>query len=231
MSVSPDAIVWLVVFVISLTAHEGAHALAAYWGGDRTAYNAGQVSLSPLPHIRREPFGMVVMPLLSVLTMGWPIGWASTPYDPDWERRFPRRAAWMAAAGPGANFALAGLALLGMKAGLAAGMFDAPEQVNFARMLIAADPLLDNVGRFLTMLLVLNTILGLFNLIPFPPLDGAAVITLLFSEDTGLRLKQVLHQPGLGFMGLLAAWWIFGELVGPIWGVLLGLVHPNVPYS
>ena len=231
MNVSPDAIIWLVVFVISLTVHEGAHALAALLGGDKTAYNAGQVSLSPLPHIRREPFGMVAMPLLTVITWGWPMGWASTPYDPAWEQRHPRRAAWMAAAGPGANFALAALALLGLKAGLAAGVFGAPDQVTFARMVIAADPFLDNVGRFLTMLLFLNTVLGLFNLIPFPPLDGASAITLVFSEDLALRFKAVLHQPGFAMVGLLAAWWFFPEVVPPVWSALLALVHPDVVYG
>src|SRR5215472_13960327 len=55
-----------VVFLLSTTCHEGAHALTAKWGGDTTALEGGQVSLSPLPHIRREPFGMVIMPLLCV---------------------------------------------------------------------------------------------------------------------------------------------------------------------
>ena len=102
-----EPVVWLIVFVVSITAHEAAHALAAYVGGDPTAYQGGQVSLNPLPHMRREPFGMVLAPLLSTFTIGFPIGWASTPYDPLWEERHPRRAAWMAAAGPAANLALA----------------------------------------------------------------------------------------------------------------------------
>ncbi len=56
-----ELIVWYLAFVLSTTAHEAAHALAAYLGGDPTAYRAGQVSLNPVPHMRREPFGMVVM--------------------------------------------------------------------------------------------------------------------------------------------------------------------------
>jgi len=226
-----DAIVWLVVFVVSVTLHEGAHALAAYWGGDPTAYRAGQVSLNPVPHMRREPFGMVIMPLLSAFSMGWPIGWASTPYDPAWEQRHPRRAAWMAAAGPAANLLLALIALALLRLGLESGVFAAPHQVSFSRLVEAANPLFDNAGRFLTMMLVLNAILCLFNLIPFPPLDGAAVVTLFLSEDAALRLKQVLHTPALGFGGLLLAWFAFGEIVGPLWGGLLALVHPDVPYG
>ena len=174
---------------------------------------------------------MVIMPLLSAFSMGWPIGWASTPYDPAWERRHPRRAAWMAAAGPAANLLLAAIALGLLRLGLESGVFAAPQQVSFSRLVAATDPLLDGAGRFLAMMLVLNAILFLFNLIPFPPLDGAAVVTLLLSEDAGLRLKQVLHTPALGFGGLLLAWYLFGEIVGPLWAGLLGLVHPDVPYG
>ena len=52
-----------VVFLLSTTCHEASHSLVAKWGGDTTALEGGQVSLNPLPHIRREPFGMVIMPL------------------------------------------------------------------------------------------------------------------------------------------------------------------------
>ena len=108
-----DAITYFVVFLFSTTLHEAAHAWAALRGGDLTAYHGGQVSLDPRPHIKREPFGMVVLPLVSALATGWPMGYASAPYDPDWARRYPRRAALMALAGPGANLLLVILAALG----------------------------------------------------------------------------------------------------------------------
>lgn len=69
------------VFLFSTTLHEAAHAWAALRGGDPTAYAGGQVSLDPMPHIRREPFGMIVLPLLTSVTIGWPMGYASAPYD------------------------------------------------------------------------------------------------------------------------------------------------------
>ena len=56
------AIGWVIVFILSATFHEAAHAWAAKRGGDLTAYHGGQVSLDPIPHMRREPFGMVVLP-------------------------------------------------------------------------------------------------------------------------------------------------------------------------
>jgi Zn-dependent protease len=221
-----DAITWYVAFVISVTLHEAAHALASYLGGDRTAYEGGQVSLDPIPHMRREPFGMVIMPLLSVFSMGWPMGWASTPYDPDWERRYPRRAAWMAAAGPGANLLLALLALLGLWVGLGMGAFQAPPTISALGNLVeGSSPFLQNVGAFLSKLLVLNALLCLFNLIPLPPLDGASVIGLFLSEDLALRLKQTMRG-GMSMLGLLLAWYLFAEIVLPLWSLLIWLVHP-----
>jgi Zn-dependent protease len=76
--------IWFVAFLFSTTVHEAMHAFVAWKGGDSTAYHGGQVSLSPIPHIRREPIGMLVVPLLTSLTQGWAMGWASAPYDPVW---------------------------------------------------------------------------------------------------------------------------------------------------
>lgn len=77
-----NGLVWYIVFLLSTTCHEAAHAWAAKLGGDLTAFHGGQVSLDPVPHIRREPFGMVVFPILSYVMGGWMMGWASAPYDP-----------------------------------------------------------------------------------------------------------------------------------------------------
>jgi Zn-dependent protease len=192
------ALLWYGAFVVSVTAHEAAHALAAYLGGDPTAYRAGQVSLNPVP--------------------------------PGWERRHPRRAAWMAAAGPGANFALAALALLALRAGLELGWFHAPDRISFGQLVEASALPLDVLGRILSILLVLNVILGLFNLIPLPPLDGATAVTLVLPEDTALRFREVLRTGSFGLIGLLVAWWLFVQAIGPVFGAILRLVHPGVPY-
>ena len=100
-------LLWFAAFLFSTTVHEAMHAGVAFRGGDATAYLGGQVSLSPLPHIRREPIGMLVVPLVTAFTLGWSVGWASTPYDPMWAARHPRRAAAMAAAGPAGNLLIA----------------------------------------------------------------------------------------------------------------------------
>jgi hypothetical protein len=103
---------WLVVFLISMSAHEAAHAFTAKRLGDPTAYLGGQVTLDPIPHIRREPFGMLLVPIVSYLASGWMIGWASAPYNPAWAAQYPRRAAVMAFAGPAANFIISVVCLL-----------------------------------------------------------------------------------------------------------------------
>jgi hypothetical protein len=116
-----DGLFWFLAFLFSTTVHEAAHAYAALRGGDKTAYEGGQVSLSPIPHIRREPIGMLVVPLLTAFTQGWAIGWASAPFDARWAERYPRRAALMAAAGPAGNFSIAIVAWIALRIGLGAG--------------------------------------------------------------------------------------------------------------
>src|ERR1700756_275786 len=68
---------WFVVFLISLSTHEAAHAFTAQKLGDVTGYLGGQVTLNPVPHIRREPWGMLIIPILSYISSEWMIGWAS----------------------------------------------------------------------------------------------------------------------------------------------------------
>src|SRR5256885_2129501 len=101
-----DGAAWYVVFLFSTTVHEASHAFTALRLGDDTAYRGGQVTLDPTPHIRREPFGMVLVPLLSYFFGGWMIGWASAPYDQQWALRYPKRSGLMALAGPAANLIL-----------------------------------------------------------------------------------------------------------------------------
>ena len=118
---SPEFLVYgfisYVIFLFSTTCHEAAHAFVAKLGGDSTAALGGQVTLNPVPHIRREPWGMLVIPILAFLFTNGMIGWASAPFDPLWERRHPKRAALMALAGPAANYTLMLIAVIGLRLG------------------------------------------------------------------------------------------------------------------
>lgn len=222
---------WFLAFLFSTTVHEAMHALVAHRGGDPTAYHGGQVSLSPVPHIRREPIGMLVVPLITALTQGWAIGWASTPYNPRWAAAYPERAAVMAAAGPAGNLALAIVALALLKLGLLVGWFTPPELVNFQQLVSAAPGAASMVATLLSILLVLNVLLAAFNLVPLPPLDGGSVIGVFLPAGAAARLRELSSTPMFQLLGLLLAWRIFPSIVGPLFSLLIKLVHPDLTYS
>jgi len=212
-----DFACWFVVFLGSMTAHEASHAFVAKCLGDSTAYLGGQVTLNPIPHIRREPFGMLFLPIISYVASGWMIGWASAPYNAAWAAKFPRRAAIMALAGPAANFIIAFLCWLGLKLGLATGLFIPGLTGRFSETVVSVEPGLWNVVAILLSLgFSLNLLLGVFNLIPFPPLDGSA-LPLLFLSGELSQAYQRMSRSGLSILGLLVAWQIFPRIYRPIW--------------
>src|SRR5258708_32840851 len=127
-------VIWYIVFFSSTTCHEASHALAAKMGGALTAFEGGQVTLSPIPQIRRSPFGMIVVPIVSFLLGGWMIGWASAPFDPSGQRRYPRRSAWMALAGPAANFALMLLAGIAIRIGSSMCALSPPPLIKYTNV-------------------------------------------------------------------------------------------------
>jgi Zn-dependent protease len=220
-------ILWYVVLLFSLTVHEAAHAWAATRGGDLTAYAGGQVSLDPMPHIRREPFGTILVPLLSFALSGWMIGWASTPYDPRWAWTHPRRAGWMALAGPASNLLLVVAAGSAIRFGMAAGWL-APGYTNFTELALATAPgVWDAVATLLSIGFTLNLLLMVFNLIPVPPLDGSGAIALLVSEDSARRIQQILWTPQLSIIGILIAWWVIPHVFGPVHEIALMLLYPE----
>ncbi len=189
-----------VTLIISLTVHEAAHAWVAMLGGDRTAYGTGQVTLNPIPHIRREPFGMVVLPLLTLYASGgkYCFGFAHAPYNPDWATRYPLRAALMSLAGPLANVLLAAIA--------------------FAVLWYIARPtggseqaIRDIAAQFLR----LNLLLAMFNLVPLPPLDGAGVVRGLY-PPSGRLFDAILAIPYSTLVVIVLLSRYLGDLFWPV---------------
>ena len=199
--------IYYLVFLFSTTCHEAAHAFAAKLGGDNTAALGGQVSLNPIPHIRRSPYGMVVFPLVSFfLLKGGMIGFASAPYDPNWASRHPHRAALMALAGPATNFSLMLLGAVGLRVGLSLHLLQ-PDPVtghnSFASVL-------------LFVIFSLNLLLGVFNLIPVPPLDGSSVIMLLMGESQARSYLNWIRGGTFAMPGILVSIIIFNYIFPPI---------------
>ena len=187
--------IWYIAFLFSTTCHEAAHALVAKLGGDETAASGGQVTLNPLPHIRREPIGMVLVPIACYLLTKSMIGWASAPFDPLWERRHPKRSAWMALAGPAANFTLMLLAVAALRIGDSRHWFGLDAETF--------------VPTTLRAFFFLNLLLGVFNLLPAAPLDGSTGIMVFMRERTALKYLDWLRGSGYAMVGLLAALLIF----------------------
>lgn len=228
-----QGLTYYVAFLLSATIHEAAHAWAAKLGGDLTAYHGGQVSLDPRPHIRREPFGMVVLPLLSVAVSGWPFGFASAPYDPKWALRYPNRAAWMALAGPGANLLLVAITFVMLRVGHAIGVFAAPASVRFGEVATAtAGGVWPAVALVVGVFFSMNLVLAALNLIPVPPLDGSAAVPLLLPAAAATRYQQVLlGNPALGLVGMIVAWQLFGTVFRPIFLLAVNLLYPGTSYG
>ena len=228
-----SGLVYYAVFLFSTVLHEAAHAWAAKLGGDLTAYHGGQVSLDPRPHVRREPFGMVVLPLLSVVLSGWPFGYASAPYDPQWAMRHPKRAAWMALAGPGANLVLVVAAIAAIRVLAAAGVLHAPQSVSFGRVAATdAAGLWPGLAFLLGVVLSMNLMLAALNLIPLPPLDGSAALPLVLSPAATAAYQRFLWtQPGVGLIGMLLAWRLFALVYQPLFLAVVNLLYPGVRYG
>ena len=225
-------VIWYAVLLFSLTFHEAAHAWAARRGGDDTAYLGGQLTLDPRPHIRREPFGMLIFPILSYAMSGSMLGWASTPFDPSWAQAHPRRAAAMSLAGPAANAVLVLVAAFAIRAGMAAGVFHAPASIGFEHLVEAnSDGVAATVALLLSVLFTLNLLLLIFNLIPFPPLDGASAVGLFFSDAGARRVQGLLRRPQLSLVGLLLAWIAMPRIFGPIHRLAVNLLYPEFGYG
>ncbi|MCH7665065.1 MAG: site-2 protease family protein [Acidobacteria bacterium] len=227
-----EGAVFYVAFLFAVTLHEAGHAWAAKIGGDLTAYYGGQVSLDPIPHIRREPFGMVVLPILSVILTGWPFGYASAPYDPNWARRHPKRAGWMALAGPGANLLLVLLAAFVITVGRAMTVFTTPSSVFFSHVTEAtsAGPV-QAVAFVVSVFFSLNLVLLILNLIPVPPLDGYGALPLVLPAKALEAYQDFSRQPMIGWIGILIAWRIFGSLYHPIFLFAVNLLYPGARYG
>jgi len=212
-----EGLLWYIAFLFSTTLHEASHALAAYKLGDRTAYEGGQVTLDPLPHVKREPFGTIVVPILSFLIGGWMIGWASTPYDPHWAYSHPRSSAKMSAAGPAANLLLAFLAAMAIRIGMLTGVFFPPDTIDFAHVIDATQAgTMATLAAFINIFFSLNLLLFIFNLLPLPPLDGSGIIPLFLTEDRARRYMEMIHNPTFSILGIIVAWNIFDYIYNPL---------------
>ncbi|MGI4810742.1 MAG: site-2 protease family protein [Janthinobacterium lividum] len=204
--------------IVAITLHEAAHGYAAWALGDDTAKLEGRLSLNPLRHVDR--FGTLILPGLlilgQVLTIGRVVflfGWAKPVPVSAWRFKHPRQGmALVAAAGPAMNFVLAWLAALALH-----GSSELSGQVGVM------------TDDALTLFMLANLVLGLFNLLPIPPLDGGRIVVGVLPERLAMQWAR-LERAGI-LIVLLAVFLVPRALasMGIVWdpvGRLLGDVLP-----
>lgn len=199
----------ILILLFSVVLHEVMHGVAALYYGDRTAQVAGRLTLNPIPHI--DPIGTVLLPLLLVISGSRVLfGWAKpVPVNPLNFSNIRQGEFVVSMAGIAVNFtiALAGALIFHLIQG-------------FIPEILLTQPLLISLLKFAVHI---NLILGFFNLLPIPPLDGSKVLMALLPPHLASQFAQLEKY---GIFILIFLWFVpFGQtsLLGAILGSILGL--------
>jgi len=207
-------VVLFVIFLLSLTVHECAHALAAEMSGGSTGRYMGRISLSPIPHI--DPIGTIVLPLMMFLYGGWMFGWAKpVPFNPMQLRNRKEVEIFIAVAGPLSNVLLGILFFVLLKAFFFSNIFS---PLDFGDLAL---PIKDALEIGLT----LNIVLAVFNMIPIPPLDGHHVLRNLLPDTLAESFAQASPMIGIVGMVLLLATGITRYLIDPVLKVVGSMLY------
>ena len=192
--------------LFAITLHEAAHAYAAKFFGDNTAYSQGRMSLNPLVHV--DLLGTIVIPVALYLFSGFVFGYAK-PVPVDFGRlRNPKRdMAWVALAGPGANFIMAVLWLIFA----ALLVFFRVDETFWHHMAHAG--------------VVTNLLIMAFNLLPIPPLDGGRVVTSMLPHKAAYAFARIEPYGFFIVLGLvmlrLVSYWLEPVMAIGHWAVNL----------
>jgi len=199
-NLTPELLIMrLIAVTLALTVHEFCHGFAAYKLGDRTAKWQGRLSLNPARHI--DPMGMILIILFG-------FGWAKPVMVNPFNLNNPKRdMAIISIAGPLSNFIFAFVAML--------IFYPVAVQTGGAGMWWF-------VINFLQVLVVINIVLGIFNLIPFPPLDGSKILALFLPNHLYFRFTNFRY--GMYIMILLIAFGVTGFIITPALDIIFDLM-------
>lgn len=187
----------LICILLSMTLHEAMHAYASYWLGDDTAKRQGRLTLNPLAHI--DPFMTVLLPLLLAAVGLPPFGAAKpVPFNPQRLKYGEIGTAIVGAAGPLTNLVLALLGALVLRLfGIGLDM---------------------NVDTVLYLFVLVNASFFLFNIIPFPPLDGSRVLYALAPDAVRNVMERI---ESMGVMAIMFFFLIFSAFLAEPFSLLL----------
>lgn len=222
----------IIILIFSVILHEYGHAFVAYKLGDSTAKDAGRLTLNPIPHI--DLFGSILLPLFFVFSgLSFMIAWAKpVPYNPNNIRDKKYGDLKVAIAGPGFNFIVA------IVFGLVARFLPLAQVIktrllrsflsgdfSFISSQISGD-IISSIFLLAIMFCFLNLLLGIFNLIPIPPLDGSKIIANFLPEKLKYKLFSI-ERYGLFIILILVSFGFFQLLFYPILFSLFFLVGIN----
>jgi Zn-dependent protease len=194
----------ITILIFSVVIHEVSHGYAALALGDKTAQYSGRLTLNPVKHL--DFFGSFLLPLLTYFLGGFIIGWAKpVPYNPYNLTDQKRGSLKVALAGPATNL------LIALILGIAIRFYPMIAPTMYG----SATPFF----LFLTVIIYINIFLGLFNLIPLPPLDGSKIFMDLFP-----RQQHTIAQLGLFgiFFALIIAYFILPPITNIIFWLFTG---------
>lgn len=213
----------MVVLLLAISAHEAAHAWMSDRFGDDTARMLGRVTLNPVAHT--DPIGTLLIPIVMFIfgNIGGPlgsiplIGWGKpTPVNPLRWRNKDLANVMVSIAGILANILIATIAFTIIKVLLMTGGF---EQI--------PESLQEPIDLFLRYLLVMNVSLAVFNLLPFPPLDGSKVLDT-FLPASMRPLLEFMEQYGYIILMFLIWMGVFGAIIRPILQIIYFLLYLGV---
>ena len=211
----PQLIIYMVVLLLAISAHEAAHAWMSYKFGDDTARLLGRITLNPVAHT--DPIGTLLIPIVMFIFghIGGPmasiplIGWGKpTPVNPLRWRNKDLANVMVSIAGILANIIIATIAFVILKVLIKTGMGGQ-----------LPDSLAEPIGLFLSYLLIMNVSLAIFNLLPFPPLDGSKVLDT-FLPASMRPLMEILEQYGYIILMVLIWAGFFNAIITPVFSVI-----------
>ncbi len=194
-----DLVVSFGLLLVAMSVHEFAHGWVAYKLGDQTAKYSGRLTLNPLAHI--DPIGTVALPLiLFITTAGHFVFGAAKPVPVDYSSlKNPRRdIVWIGLSGPAANLLFAAV-------------------LSLIWRLFTANFILNFIFEYL---ISINVLLGIFNLVPIPPLDGSRILMGMLPERLAYGYARLEPYGFIIVIGLFALG-LFGVVIGPVVNLVL----------
>ncbi len=217
-----NLVIYLVVLLLAISAHEAGHAWTSWKFGDDTAYMLGRVTLNPVKHT--DPIGTLLIPTLGFVfgVIGGSlasiplIGWGKpTPVNPRKWTNYKVANVAVSIAGIVANLVLAIIGLVTLKVLMATGVVTSlSETTGFMGIIV----------QLFLRLLTLNVSLAIFNLLPFPPLDGSKVLST-FLPASFQPIFDLLEQYGFLILLLLLYWGVLNYVMSPVFYVVKYLLY------